>query len=162
MTGQKLVQLVGEGIAFALAQRRRPAGMQTTGAHAVHEVTHAQPALYVLNRIQLTARIQRMPALVDNLGRKRDVAGNHQVARFQSLDDLVVGDVKTGRHLDHLYILRWWCMHRLVRHQRQYHPGTVSGAEQYFLDHDRTGVGVYPYFQFMFLLRLLHRDFNRV
>jgi len=95
MSGQKLVQLIGECLPVTLIQRRRAAGVDPAGTQRIHKIPHDQTLFDIVNRIQLAARIEGIAAFFHHLRRQGDIGRDHQVACGKPLDDLVVGDVET-------------------------------------------------------------------
>src|ERR1700738_3974341 len=71
--GEQTTGLIGEHRALALTQGSRPAGVDTAAAQLVQEVANGQTLANILARIQLTAGIQRHPALLDRGSGERDV-----------------------------------------------------------------------------------------
>ena len=63
--GEQLVQFVGEALFILIVQCRRAAGLDTTGAHRVHEVAHIELGLDAAGGEPLSARTQGLRPLRD-------------------------------------------------------------------------------------------------
>lgn len=61
------MQVIGKGLTVSRAERRRPPGVHATLTQLVHDVTHRQMFVHILPGIQLSSRIQRLPALGNHL-----------------------------------------------------------------------------------------------
>ena len=55
---QEAVEVIGEEVPVALAERRRPAEESAVRAQRLHEVAHGEALLDIVLRIQLTSRIE--------------------------------------------------------------------------------------------------------
>ena len=151
MPGQMPVQLIGERLSIRLAERRRSAGIDATGAQLVHEAAHAEKLLNIVIRIKFTARIQRIRAFLQHVERQRNVGGNDQVAGFGQTHDFIVGHVETSRHLDRLDEARRRHTQQFVGNQRDLDFEAVGYPEQDFLDDAWTGVGIDPDFHLLLI-----------
>ncbi len=100
---QPLIQLVGKLLAITLAQCRRPAGFNTTGAKCIHEVTHVQPCPNIVFCEQFTARTQRSSTFFNHFGGQRNIAGDNQVSGLGSFNNLIVCHIKAGGDLQGFY-----------------------------------------------------------
>ena len=89
--------------------------MYSTAAHGIHKISHIQPGLYGTGGIFLSSRAERFCTFVDDLVRKRYVTGNHQVTLLHAADDLIVGHIKTLRHLNCLDMFDWRRVQGLIR-----------------------------------------------
>ena len=78
---QETVEVIGEVLAIPLAHRRWPAGIHPTGPHRVQEVTHVEAGSNILRGVQFASRTQCVTALIDDLGGKRNIARDHEIAR---------------------------------------------------------------------------------
>ena len=72
--------MAGEGFAFALAHRRRPAGLNAAGAQIVHEVAHIEQWPDIGRGVPLATVAQNMAAFFDDFGRQRQIAADDQIA----------------------------------------------------------------------------------
>src|SRR5712664_4520438 len=99
LPGEEAVELVGEALAVGVVERRRSAGALPRPAQLVQVVAQRRALLDVLRRIELTARIERMPALGDHVGGERNVGGDHEIAWRELAHDMAIRDVDASRHL---------------------------------------------------------------
>src|SRR6267378_634394 len=99
LPGEEAVELVGEALAVGVVERRRPAGALPRPAQLVQVVAQRQALLDVLLRIELPARIERVPALGDHVRGERNVGGHDKIARRELADDMAIGDIDAARHL---------------------------------------------------------------
>src|SRR6266404_3690923 len=75
LTGEEAVELVREALAVLVVERRRAAGALPRPAQLVQVVAQRQALLDVLRRIELPARIERVPALGDHVRGERNEIG---------------------------------------------------------------------------------------
>src|SRR5471030_1069445 len=75
---QMPVQAVGEVLPVALAVGRRAAGVDAAAAQFVHEGAHRQHLRDVVGGVEIAARIERIAAFFQHVGRQRDIAGDDQ------------------------------------------------------------------------------------
>src|ERR1700730_11258422 len=142
--GEQTIELIGEHLALTLTQSSGPAGVDTAAAQLVQEVANGQPLANILARIQLTAGIQRHPALLDRGSGERDVRCYHEVSSDHQLHNAFVSGVESRRDLHEMKVLRHRQPNRLVGNQCHGHPGPFRRAEQDFPDHHRAGISVHP------------------
>ncbi len=133
-----------ERIAVGLRQRGRPADVIAAGAHRLHEIPQCQHSAYRVWRIALTAGIECIRTLGDDVCRKRNVGRDDEVARQHVLHDLRIGDVESGCNLQHPQVGKTRHPQHLVRDQRHRNPGPLSRPEKYLLDDIRTGICIDP------------------
>src|SRR5882762_1422366 len=81
VTREEAVELVGEALAVRVVERRGAAGPLSRPAQLVQVVAQRQTLLNVLRRIELPARIERVPALGDHVRSERNVGGDDEVTR---------------------------------------------------------------------------------
>src|SRR5467141_303252 len=144
LPGEEAVELVGEALAVRVVERGGPAGALPRPAQLVQVVAQRQALLYVLRRIELPARIERVPALGDDVGGKRNVGGDHEIARRELAHDMAIRDVDAARHLQGADVWRPRRAQQLVRHQRQRGLRPLRGPVENVLDDRGTRVGVDP------------------
>src|SRR6185295_14971258 len=94
------VQLVGEGLAFAVAEGGGATGVHAAAAQLVHEIAQAEPFANVFGGVERAARIERDAALFDHQRGERHVGGDDEIPRFHHFDDARVSNVETGGNLD--------------------------------------------------------------
>src|SRR6266850_6524429 len=116
---EEAIELVGEALAVRVVERRRAAGALARPAQLVQIVAQRQALLDVLRRIELPARIERVPALGDHVGGERNVRGDDEIARRELPDDMAIRDVDASRNLQGTDERRRRRAQQLVRHQRQ-------------------------------------------
>ena len=121
-----------------------PAGNHTCATQFVHEVAHVQPLADIVFRVQAAARVDSVPALCNHLRGQRDIRSHYQVICLQQLHNAVIRHVKARRHLQALHITGRRRLQVLVRDQCDRYPDTLRGAEQNFLHHTGTGIGINP------------------
>src|SRR6267378_7922442 len=93
LPGEEAIELVGEALAVGVVERRGAAGALPRPAQLVQVVAQRQALLDVLRRIELTARIERVPAFGDDIGGERNVGGDHEIARRQLAHDMAIRDI---------------------------------------------------------------------
>src|SRR5207249_4385823 len=84
VTGEEAVELVREALAVRVVERRRSAGPLPRPAQLVQIVAQREALLDVLRRIELAARIERVPALGDHVRGERDVGGDDEMSEVGS------------------------------------------------------------------------------
>src|SRR5437773_8200868 len=99
VTREKAVELVREALAVLVVERRGSAGPLTRPAQLVQIVAQREALLDVLRRIELAARIERVPAPGDHVRGERDVGGDHEIARRQLAHDVAIRDVDAVPYL---------------------------------------------------------------
>src|SRR5882762_10278318 len=99
LPGKEAIELVGEALAVRVVERRRSAGTLARPAQLVQVVAQRQALVDVLRRIELPARIERVPALGDDVGGERNVGGDDEIARHELAHDMAIRDVDAARHL---------------------------------------------------------------
>src|SRR5690606_13690515 len=144
ISAEPAVELAGEGLAVALAEGSRAAGVDAGRAQGIHEIAHRQALADGLRRVDLAAGADGEPALGDGGRSQRNVLGDHQVAGVHAGDDLVVGLVEAAAHLQEGDVRRGRHRERLVGDQGERNPGAPAGAEQDVLDDAGAGIGVDP------------------
>src|SRR5438552_4682064 len=98
-TREEAVELVGEALAVRVVERRRAAGPLPRPAQLVQVVAQREALLDVLRRIELPARIERVPALGDHVRSERNVRGDDEIAGRELAHDVAVRDIDAARHL---------------------------------------------------------------
>src|SRR5882762_1812243 len=144
LPGEETIELVREALAVGIVERRRAAGALARPAQLVQVVAQRQALLDVLRRIELPARIERMPALGDHVRGERNVGGDHEIARRELAHDMAIRDIDAARHLQRADVRRWRRAQQLVRHQRQRDLRALGGAVEDVLDDGGTRVRVNP------------------
>src|SRR5467141_2305876 len=144
VTREETVELVREALAVLVVERRRPAGPLPRAAQLVQVVAQRQALLDVLRRIELPARIERVPALGDHVRSERNVGGDHEIAGRELAHDVAIRDVDAARHLKRADVRRRRRAQQLVRHQRQRDLRPLRGPVENVLDDRGTRVGVDP------------------
>src|SRR6266850_4024457 len=99
LPGEEAIELVREALAVGVVERRGAAGALARPAQLVQVVAQRQALLDVLQRIELPARIERVPALGDDVGGERNVGGDDEIARRELAHDVAIRDVNAARHL---------------------------------------------------------------
>ncbi len=146
VTGQQLVQVIGEGFSVALAECGRPTGLDTAGTQGIHEIPHIESRTDGGGGVQLTPWVESKTAFLQHFCCQWDITGDDKITGTESSHNLVVGHIKATGNLHGADIAGRWYAYRLVRYQSQFDLGALGGTEQDFLDDDGTGVSVYPYF----------------
>src|SRR5882762_6233007 len=143
-TREEAVELVGEALAVLVVERRRAAGPLARPAQLVQVVAQRQALLDVLLRIELPARIERVPALGDHVRGERNVGGDHEIARCELTHDMAIRYINPSRHLKRADVRRRRRAQQLVRHQRQRNLRPLRRPVEDILDDRGTRVGVDP------------------
>ena len=143
---QQFIQLIGKRFAVILAQGGQTAGIDAAGAQVFHEIPHAQARTNVFPGIQFAARTQHEAFFFDDLRRQRYIAGNHEIAAFQPLDDFIVGHIESGFDLLHADKGRWWNIQGMIGDQYQMPFRSFRRAEENFFDHTGASIRINPYF----------------
>src|SRR5256712_13099736 len=144
VTREKAVELAREALAVRVVDRRGTAGPLPRAAQLVQVVAQRQALLDVLRRIELAARIERVPALGDHVRSERNVGGDDEIARRELAHDVAVRDVDASRHLQGADVRRRRRAQQLVRHQRQRDLRPLRRPVEDILDDRGTRVGVNP------------------
>src|SRR6267143_446690 len=144
LPGEEAIELVGEALAVGVVERRRAAGALPRLAQLVQVVAQRQALLDVLLRIELPARIERVPALGDHVRGERNIGRDDEIARRQLAHDMAIRDVDAARHLQRADVRRRRRAQQLVRHQRQRDLRPLRRAVEDILDDRGTRVGVDP------------------
>src|SRR5438876_5160221 len=144
VTSKEAVELVREALVIRVVERRRTAGPLTRPAQLVEVVAQRQALLDVLRRIELAARIERVPALGDDVGGERNVGGDDEIARRQLAHDVAIRDIDAARHLQGADVRRRRRAQQLVRHQRQRDLRPLRRPVEDILDDRGTRVSVDP------------------
>src|SRR6267143_3373685 len=93
LPGEEAIELVGEALAVGVVERRGAAGALPRPAQLVQVVAQRQALLDVLRRIELPARIERVPALGDHVRSERNVGGDDEITRRQLAHDMAIRDI---------------------------------------------------------------------
>jgi len=145
--GQEPVQFIGECLLIPLTECGRTARhLNTAGTHRVQKVAHVQARTDIFGRMHFAAWAECVAAFFYDLCRQRNVTRNDEVAGLQAFDDFIVSDIEAPGYLQSLDVGRGGRWQWLIGDQRELHPGSRGCAKQDFLDYDRTGVRVDPYF----------------
>jgi hypothetical protein len=131
-------------LAVGLAEGGRAAGVDAAAAQLFHEGAHGELLGDRVLRVELAARVQGMAALLQHLGRQRNVGRDHQVARLDARHDLRIRDIEAARHLQGADELRTRHAQQLVRDQGHRYLRALGNPVQDVLDDGRAGVGVDP------------------
>jgi len=134
----------GESVAIRLGEGRWSAADIAARAHRVQKIAHGEHSADGIGRIALTPWVECFATLRDHFRGQRNICGDHQVSGRHTLDDFVIGHVKTGRYSNGAQAGNSGYLQRLIRHQRHQHSGAFGGAKQYFLDDIRTCIRVDP------------------
>lgn len=126
---QMAFELVGEVLAVALAERRRPTGFRPAAAQIFHEGAHRQVLGDIVASVELAARIQCEAAFRQNQAGQRNVGGH-------------IGDVEARCHLQRPDEARARHADQLVGHQRHLQLQPVGNAKLDFLAGDLAGVAI--------------------
>lgn len=89
---------IGERLSILGVEIRGAAGDLAVPTHLVKHVPNGESLADVRIRVQFAARIERLPALGDNLGSQRNVRRNHEVARTNQFNNPAIGHVHARRH----------------------------------------------------------------
>ena len=84
---------------------------------------------------------------LNHFGGQRDIACDHKVSRFESFQDFVISDIKSGFDAHRLDVAGRGSMDILVRNQGHQYLGAFRCAEQNVLNDGRAGIGINPNFQ---------------
>ena len=133
-----------EGIAVRLRERWRTSADVAARAHGIHEIAHCEYASNGIRRVTLTTRIERFPAFRDDLRGERNIRRNDQIARFCTLDDLVVRHVEAGGHPQHAQTRHPRNGEGPISDQRHGDAGTLRRPKEDFFYDVRTGIRVDP------------------
>src|SRR5690606_23019515 len=96
---QKSVQLISKLHSITLMQWWWPATLLTAGAHRIHKVSNIQARTDVFFGKTFAPRTEGMRAFGNHFCGKRNVGRDDQIASDALFHDLVIGNVKAGRHL---------------------------------------------------------------
>jgi len=109
-TGEKAVECIGKSSFLRFSQWGRAAGVCPAASHCVQEVPHVELRLDCAGRIFLAAGTQSLGTLRQHLISQGNVGSDNQISGERATDDFIVGDVKPGFDLQHLYIFKWRCL----------------------------------------------------
>src|SRR5437763_9805898 len=87
----KPVELIRKALSIRVVERRRPAGALARAAQLVQVVAKRETLLDVLRGIKLTARIERVAALGNDVRGERNIRRDDQVAGRELPHDVAVG-----------------------------------------------------------------------
>jgi len=79
-----------------------------------------------------------MGTFVDDFIGEWNIAGNHQVVFFCTLNNFIIRNIKPLGYLQHTNIFIGGYAYGLVGHECHFHAGTLRGLEQDFFYHNRT------------------------
>lgn len=100
MTGQDPVELIGEFSSISLVKRRRATSELTAGPHCVEKIPDIETRFYIVLGKQFTAGAKRLAALLYDLCCERDITCYNQIILLESIDDLVICNIQSCRHLE--------------------------------------------------------------
>jgi hypothetical protein len=141
---EPLIEMARERVAVRLRERWWTSADVAASAHGVHEIAHGEYASNGVRGVAFTTRIERFPAFRDDLRGERNIRRNDQIARYRTLDDLVVRHIEAGSHLQHAQARHPRNGEMPIGDQRHGDTGAVRCPEEDFFDDVRTGIRVDP------------------
>src|SRR3989304_8338870 len=127
---QKTIQLVGERLNVFPAKRRGATGNHTAVPEFIQKIAHSQPMFYVRFRIEITSRVNRISALLNDTVCKRYISSNNQVALLNHRNDMIIYHIKSRRYHNTRNVHRLRNPQMFVRDQNKRDTKTLTCPEK--------------------------------
>ena len=112
------------------SQRRGTTGNHTAVPEFIQKIAHSQPMFYVCFCIELTSRVNRISALLNNTVCKRYISSNNQVALLNHRNDMIICHIESRRYRNTRNVHRLRNLQMLVRDQNQRDTNALNCPEQ--------------------------------
>ncbi len=143
-SGQYSIKLIGKRLCIFGIERFGAGSFHAGGTKLFHQVPSGQSPVNIRVVVQLSANADRSCLCVDDSGRQRNIAGDHNVAGLQALDNSIVRDIGAIWHHQDRKQIGLGNPHRRVGDEDDFELESFGILVDDFADGNRTGVSVDP------------------